>query len=370
MISQMGTTNYQSFLAAMSKALKTPWGLANNENPCDSDAEQPPADGTTVALGHGFFRVFPNAHFQRSGRNDEPVFVIEVMASELQLPISAIMREFDIPKDSPDGRMLETIRESLNFVTFLRLGDPIPAEVLTDEPGQYISESDQDLAYQRLLLILRASANGEPASISKIDELRKSTNEATEFGDFEKVFFEALDELGCGNGTADSVVGSLQSMANDLVRIEKLRGRFREIQAIQDQIHRLLLRMGHDADARDFVATVAGHMSEAVKAYQGTLRRVEIEMQGAIADFAPNAERAKTTQPRISDDLYRRFLAWDALVNEWGHVKSKPGPQAETLVWRTYSFLAQRFLEPSEAMSLTGETEADARMERDVVAAA
>ncbi|MDJ0948115.1 MAG: hypothetical protein QNJ94_04265 [Alphaproteobacteria bacterium] len=371
MISQMGTTNYRGFLSAIAHALKGPLGLAGDENPSERPAAQPPADRSTIAFEHRFFGMFPNGYFQASGQHGEPVFVIEAMGSEVQLPVSAIMREFDIAQDSPDGRMLEIVSEGLVFVTFLRLGDPVPEEILIDEPLRDITEWDQDLAYQRLLLVLRARARGERLSLARIADARVALGKADAFGDFEKVFFEALDELGCAYNAADGVIASLQTLAEDLHRIDRLRGRFREIQSIQNHLHQLLLRLGHKAEAQSFTASVAELMSLAVKSYRDTLRRVEVDMQGAITDLDPGASGVATTRRRVQDDLYRRLLAWDALVDGWSHVKSKPSLEAEILLRKTYSFLAQRFLEPGEAMGPSRAPEiADGRSKESIAVAA
>ena len=52
---------------------------------------------------------------------------------EAALPLRALQREFDIADESEDGRMLALIAASLDFVTSLRLGDALPAEVLSGE---------------------------------------------------------------------------------------------------------------------------------------------------------------------------------------------------------------------------------------------
>ena len=57
--------------------------------------------------------------------------VVQLGDKQAALPLISLQREFDILDDSADGRMLALIAQSLDFVAGLRLGDPLPKEVLS-----------------------------------------------------------------------------------------------------------------------------------------------------------------------------------------------------------------------------------------------
>ena len=85
---------------------------------------------------------------------------------EAALPLRALQREFDIPDESEDGRMLALIAASLDFVTSLRLGDALPAEVLSGDASWEPSSQHLRLALRGCSCSLRrgcGSGTGENA---------------------------------------------------------------------------------------------------------------------------------------------------------------------------------------------------------------
>ena len=68
--------------------------------------------------------------FRRAEADDTPVMVMSLGERTAAVPLRALQRELGIADDSPDGRMLGLIAQSLDFVAGLQIGDPLPAEVL------------------------------------------------------------------------------------------------------------------------------------------------------------------------------------------------------------------------------------------------
>ena len=94
--------------------------------------------------------------FRRAESDNTPVMVVQLGEREAALPLRSLQREFGIPDDSEDGRMLATIAASLDFVAGLRLGDPLPAEVLTGAASWDPSSAHFQIAYAKLRLQLVA----------------------------------------------------------------------------------------------------------------------------------------------------------------------------------------------------------------------
>ena len=59
--------------------------------------------------------------------------VVKLGERDAAIPLRSLQREFGIPDDSDDGRMLGLIAQSLDFVTGVQIGDALPTEVLTGQ---------------------------------------------------------------------------------------------------------------------------------------------------------------------------------------------------------------------------------------------
>src|SRR6185312_7558118 len=84
-------------------------------------------------LEHSVFSQISDPVFRRSETDGTAVMVVQLGDREAALPLRALQREFGIEDASNDGRMLGLIAASLDFVAALRIGDKLPAEVLTGQ---------------------------------------------------------------------------------------------------------------------------------------------------------------------------------------------------------------------------------------------
>ena len=78
------------------------------------EANAAPADHCT--LTHRVFTSFGEPLFRRSETDGTPVMVVKLGEKEAAIPLRSLQREFGIPDDSDDGRMLGLIAQSLDFV--------------------------------------------------------------------------------------------------------------------------------------------------------------------------------------------------------------------------------------------------------------
>src|SRR6185437_1381318 len=75
-------------------------------------------------LEHPVFSRVGEPMFRRAESDNAPVMIVQLGDREAALPLRSLQREFAIPDDSADGRMLAMIAASLDFVAGLRPGDP------------------------------------------------------------------------------------------------------------------------------------------------------------------------------------------------------------------------------------------------------
>lgn len=81
----------------------------------------------TVSFEHPFFGTFANTHFCLSEPpENRPVLVGDLGEQDVTLPLTGVAREFHINRNSADGIMLDVVARSLDFVSALRPGDPVP----------------------------------------------------------------------------------------------------------------------------------------------------------------------------------------------------------------------------------------------------
>src|ERR1700761_8217389 len=112
------------------------------------DSQPAPADRCT--LQHPVFTSFGDPVFRRAETDGAPVMVVMLGEKEAAIPLRSLQREFSIPDESDDGRMLGMIAQSLDFIACLRIGDALPAEVLSGEASWEPDEVHLQLAKARL----------------------------------------------------------------------------------------------------------------------------------------------------------------------------------------------------------------------------
>jgi hypothetical protein len=101
-------------------------------------------------LVHRAFAMFGDPLFRLAESDGAPVMVVHLGDKEAAIPLTAMKREFGIEKGSDDGRMLDLVVQSLDFVAGLRIGDPLPPEVLSGEASWEPDEVHLRIANARL----------------------------------------------------------------------------------------------------------------------------------------------------------------------------------------------------------------------------
>ena len=175
-----------------------------------------------VRLQHRLFSGFADPLFRRAETDGTPVMVVLLGEREAALPLRALQREFDIADDSEDGRMLALITASLDFIAGLRIGDALPAEVLSGEASWQPSQQHLRLANAKLRLQLASwarsgavedrSAMDSQALLAAADAVE--TEQAVREG-FRRVAEASLRYLGVTSGAASAKLQSV-TRAGDL----------------------------------------------------------------------------------------------------------------------------------------------------------
>jgi len=304
-------------------------------------------------LEHPVFSRVGEPLFRRAESDGTPVMVVQLGEREAVLPLRSLQREFGIPDDSADGRMLAQIAGSLDFVAGLRLGDALPAEVLSGEASWDPSPMHFQIATARLRLQLvawlRADKSGKETTLDPKALLAAAEDPALR-QQVQEAFRKAADELGLP--APDSVIELVEELGRELAYIEALRERLLgRVQVMAAKLERLTQAFRGDAAQLETLTQVRRLTGVALK--QIGRRFAELDAQTAeVMQTLRNLDSQRTFIRSNRDWLYRTQRAWQPVLMDWDQAGFGFDEHTRALLLRTYQFLAPRFMAVTEWSSL------------------
>jgi hypothetical protein len=305
-----------------------------------------------VRFDHWFFAKMEDIFFQLSGQEKEPTLVAKYSKNDVMLTLKGISKEFDIDPKSSDGWMLDQIAKGLRYVKGLRLGDPLPKEILTREASWSLAKRHQEIAYQRVSLQLVNWMSGGDNMITDPDELLQLAEDPAIKKQISTAFGEAAEKLGYGRDEKEKVVQHVEELAKELAYIEALRDRFRRIKIMDDKIQGLRRLYGREKSVLEIADQVARLGERAVKEFE----QMFLEVDAQTGEILAVLKNLSTQIPYIRDkrdELHIRLMAWDDLLDRWQQTEVKASQQNLTLIRDTYKFLAPRFMVVKEWVLMT-----------------
>jgi hypothetical protein len=198
-------------------------------------------DATSCVLQHPVFSTVGEPVFRRAETDGTPVMVVKLGERDAAIPLRSLQREFSIPDESDDGRMIALIAQSLDFVVGLRIGDALPAEVVSGGASWTPDEMHLRIANARLQWQLVAwlnSGTGGDETELKLDDLMQLTDDPVRRQQVQTAFTKAAESLGLAS--RDAVVQLAEELAQELAYIEALRERLlRRAMAMMDKLNRM-----------------------------------------------------------------------------------------------------------------------------------
>ena len=296
-------------------------------------------------LSHQVFTMLGPVSFRRARADGTPVMVVTLGDREAVVPLRALQREFGISDDSPDGRMLGLIAESLGYVCGLSLGDRLPSEVLNGHASWEPSAEHKRLAMNIVRLQLLSWIDPDAADPAKGDPLLRLENEPALRQQVQLAFERAAAELGLPDSNA--VVPLVQELAGELAYIEALRDRLlRPVQAITARLERLGSAHRGDSQRQETLSRVLRLALSARHAFQERFDELAAQT-GEVMSALRNMESQQAFIRSIRDQLYREQRAWQAILDGWAC--ADPAEEVPwDLITRTYQFLAPRYMPVTE----------------------
>ena len=312
----------------------------------------PPQDHCRLA--HRLFSRFGDPLFRRAETDGTPVMVVLLGEREAALPLRALQREFEIQDESEDGRMLALIAASLDFVTSLRLGDALPAEVLSGEASWEPSAQHVRLAAARLQLQLAAwlrLGTGEDQSGRDAQQMVAAADTPAMRQAVLEASRRAAEELKLAG--PEVVSGLLEGLAQELAYVEALRDRLLQpVQGIAARLTRLAHAWRGDAAQLEKLTQVRRLNLVALRRIGGRFEELDAQT-GEVMAALRNLESQKTFIRSNRDWLYRTLRAWQPLLLEWDGCGFTFDDRVRSALEHAYRFLAPRFMPVTEWLAVS-----------------
>jgi hypothetical protein len=308
-------------------------------------------------LRHRVFARFRDPLFRRAEGDNAPVMVIELGDRDAAILLTAMQREFNIRDDSDDGMMLSLIARSLDFVSCLRIGDALPAEVLTGNASWEPDEAHLRISSARLKWQLVNWLNDGVAADETLDpeSLLELADGPAHRQVVQQAFTKAADMLGLPDGEAVMVL--MEELGHELAYIEALRERLlARVKTMVAKLNRVVQSFRGDGSRRETITRVRYLAATALS--QIGQRFDELNAQtGEVMAALRNAEGQQAFIRSNRDWLYVSQRAWQPLLIEWDAAGISANDDMQMLLNRTYRFLAPRFMPVTEWIVASRPTE-------------
>ena len=297
---------------------------------------------TTCVLSHRGFAALGSIVFRRSETDGTPVLALSFGDREATFPLRSFQRELRIEDDSPDGRMLALVAESLDYVAGLRPGDPLPAEVTSGQASwepdaQHLQTAERRLQAQLLEWLGRT---GGGTNLGRLED------DAAQRATVQRALREAAVAIGVAN--AEAVLPLIAAIAGELAYIEALRD------SLLRRVERLVrgavaLGGGWRGDSTRLDALKQVQRLAALALAQVANRFDEIDGQTSeIIATLCNVEAQRVFIRSNRDWLHRSRRAWEPVLAGWQPPPTRLDDATWRLVQQTYHFLAPRFMPAQE----------------------
>ena len=300
-------------------------------------------------LAHPVFTTMGDPLFRHAESDGTPVMVVKLGEREAAIPLLSLQREFDIADDSEDGQMLALIAQALDFVSSLRIGDTLPAEVLSGEASWQPDAVHLQIANARLQWQLVTWLNsGTVGDAPQLDaeSLLQVADDPARRQQVQQAFAKAAESLGLPG--KDDVVRQVEELSQELAFIEALRDRLlRRVTLMADKLNRMAQAYRGDGSHLETLTQVRRLTTSALK--QISHRFDELDAQtGEVMAALRNADSQRTFIRSNRDWLYRTQRAWQSLLLEWEQAGIGFDEGILRLLGRSYQFLAPRFMPVTE----------------------
>lgn len=321
--------------------------VTDSQSEVTSDPHKDVAVPRTVEFEHAFFSTVDGCYFRMLDIDDEPVMVTPLETGAVDLKLSGIIRELELPQDSPDTRMLETVAKALKFVQGIRIGDPIPSELHTGQASWDITDKHRAIAQARLSMQLVTWLTGDEQDHTDNEQLARVTDDPAMKDKINQAFGQAAENLGLGRSRRGEVIEIVDGLSEELAYIEALREQLERIFIIEDRIRELSQIYITEIGITETIVAITRLSAFALSEFRDEFEQIDAQGAEIMAVLRNVAAQIKFIREK-RDHLHRRFWAWHDIIEKWEMQPAIHSRKAEMLLQETYHFLAQRYLPQDE----------------------
>lgn len=312
----------------------------------DPDRHAAPQLPATLALEHPRLAALSDLVFRRSPVDGAAIATLPMGAGPtgISLTLPALCHQFGIDAASADGRMLSAIAESLGYVSTLRAGDRLPAEVKTGEASWTADPVHLLRAASRLRLRLVAwhhhgSLEAGPRMEALLDRLANDPQ-------LPHLVTAALRriQVDLGMPTPEAFVARVDALAWELSFIEALRDRLLlRLQAIASTIEAATSGHRKDRQRGDMQVQVRRLLNTAIA--ESGQRFTGLDAQCAdVIGLLRDAPAYRATIRAGRDGLYRTLRALEPMLDQWDNTPRGIDDGFWSRMATAYRTLAPRYM--------------------------
>ena len=308
-----------------------------------------PAARDTCTFEHPLFPKLGEVVFRPAEADGTPVLVMPLGKSTAALPLRSLQAELGIEAASPDGQMFALIGRALDFVAELRLGDPLPVEVLGGEASWTPDPVHVQVAAWRLKLRLVAAGDGGAGPnwvTAEPMHVLQAMDDPALPERLHAAYIEAAATLGLPD--AASVAQLVDQAAAELGFVEALRDRLlRRVLGLIDRVEGLLASLSQNLSGIEMVSRVLRLSKIAAGKIRARFDELDACVQvlpGALRDLGSHRPSIRLHR----DWLYCSLRAWGTILAAWEGASTDWADGTWSLLSRTYRFLAPRFMPMQE----------------------
>lgn len=310
--------------------------------PAQPESAPPLKDGetTTFVFTHILFKT-PGARFVGAGNDRTPMFAVDLGDTKGLLGIQAMKRQFNIPYNSPDDKMIDLAVRSLKYVSEIRPGDNVPNEILTGKASWMIDPRHAEIARKRLELQLLATVDPKEVKLTNTKEITAYLEQPENKAKLREAFRAAAKSLGRPEDDTAFVLDKLVTFARELAYIEALREWFLQVGAILKKIQWVGKAYDGDRRLKGEVGQMRTLFMPVSQEYRDIFTKVDKLSEDVVSALTSIGAKVKAIREE-RDKLHGLTLVWRDIVVQWRNCTPDTASRYMETARATYRFLATR----------------------------
>lgn len=310
-----------------------------SQNPDSSDVS---GDRSThFIFQHKVFGL-AGAHFSLTHDSREPVFHVQLGELTAALPLPTLRDEFSIATDSPDGKLIGIVEDSLRYVKEIWPNDSIPNELLDGSASWAVEERHRAIARARLAVQLSSWLAGEEVVISDLAKLEQLAEDPGTKQRMQNAIGELAEKLGYGRDNRQRVVDQIEQFARELSYIEALRELAGQAKLIYAKLNKLSKLYSRERSVTEEIVRILQLMRGPLAELDGQFGLVDAqtsEIMNILRKYDAQVAFVRETR----DELHFRLRDWDEMIKKWQEMEMVRSSEAEALIKESYRFVAYHF---------------------------